>query len=169
MAIVAADIDFRLSGGAANSDPDLSLGGAKSSVEIVDNTVENLFDNISGAESEAGDTEYRCIYVHNSHATLTMQNAVMWIQTNTPSTDTVINIGAGTAAINAEEQTVANESTAPTGVTFSAAATEGAAITLGNIPAGQHKAVWIRRVIDAASAAYDNDGATLRVKCETAA
>ncbi len=34
MPIVAADIDFRLSGGAANSDPNAALGGAKSSTEI---------------------------------------------------------------------------------------------------------------------------------------
>lgn len=169
MAIVAADIDFRLSGGASNSDVNASLGGAKSSVEIVDATVQNLFDNVSGAESEAGDTEYRCFYVHNSHATLSMQNAVAWIQTNTPSTSTTVDIGAGTAAINATEQTVANESTAPTGVTFVAAANEGAAISLGTIPAGQHKAIWIRRTVSASAAAYDNDGATIRIKCETAA
>lgn len=169
MAIASTDIDFRLSGGGSNSDPNASLGGVKSSVEIVDSTVQNLFDNVSGAEAEAGDTEYRCFYVHNSHATLTLQNAVAWIQTNTPSTSTVINIGAGTAAINATEQTVANESTAPTGVTFSAAANEGAAISLGNIPAGQHKAIWVRRVVSASATAYDNDGATIRIKGETAA
>jgi hypothetical protein len=169
MAIVAGDIEFRLSGGASNNDPNISLGGAKSSVEIVDATLQNLFDNISGAEASAGDTEYRCFYVHNAHATLSLQNAVAWIQTNTPSTSTAINIGAGTAAINATEQTVANESTAPSGVSFSAAANEGAAISLGTIPAGQHKAIWVRRVVDAAAAAYDNDGATIRIKGETAA
>jgi hypothetical protein len=169
MPIVSADIEFRLSGGAANADPDASLGGAKSSVEIVDATVENLFDNVSSAETAAGDTEYRCLYVHNAHATLTLQDAVAWIQSNTPSTDTTAEIGPGSAAVNAEEQSVANESTAPTAVTFSAAANEGAAITLGDIPAGQHKAIWVKRIVSAAAGAYNDDGLTIRVKGDTGA
>lgn len=169
MAILASDLVLRFSGGASNSDPNASLGGAKSSNAVVDATLHNLFDQVSGAESEAGDTEYRCVYVHNSHATLTLQNAVAWITSNTPASGSDINIGLGSSAVNGTEQTVANESTAPTAVTFSAAASEGAAIALGNIPPGQHRAVWVRRVISAAAAAYTNDTFTMRVKGETAA
>ena len=44
MAIVASDIKIRLSGGGANSDVNASLGGAKSSVEVTDNSLHNLFD-----------------------------------------------------------------------------------------------------------------------------
>jgi hypothetical protein len=44
---------------------------------------------------------------------------VVWISSNTPASDTQIAIGVGTAAVNGTEQTVANESTAPSGVTFS--------------------------------------------------
>lgn len=165
MPIVAADIDFRLSGGGANADPNASLGGIKSSTEVGT----NLFDTVASGEASAGDTEYRCLYVHNSHGTLTMLNAVIWIQTNTPSTDSTLDIGAGTSAINGTEQTVADESTAPSGVSFSAAANEGAAVALGDIPAGEHKAVWVRRTISAAAAAYTGDGGTLRVKCDTLA
>ena len=67
------------------------------------------------------DTEYRCFYVHNAmHATLTMQNSVIWIQSNTTSADTSIEIALGSSAVNGTEQTIANENTAPTGVTFSA-------------------------------------------------
>ena len=169
MAIIASEIVMCLSGGGANSNPNSSLGGAISSTELVDNTLNNLFDNVSGAESEAGDVEYRCVYIRNDNASLTMQNAVAWIQTNTPSAGSTIDIGLGTSAINGTEQTVANESTAPSGVTFSAAATEGAAIALGNIPFGQHRSFWIRRTISAGASAYNNDSATIRVKCETAA
>lgn len=70
--------------------------------------------------------------------------------------------------MNGTEQTVANENTAPAGVTFLAAATEGAAVALGNIPPSQHRAVWIRRTINAATAAT-NDTATLVAKGETQA
>lgn len=169
MAILAGDIDFRLSGGAANADPNLSLGGTKSSVEIVDATVGNLFDNVSGAESTAGDTEYRCFYVHNNHATLTLQAAKIFINTDTPSPSSDVEIALGTSAVNGVEQTVADESTAPTGVTWQTLAGEANALTIGDIPAGQHKAIWVKRVITAGASAYSADSVILEAKGDTAA
>ena len=81
MAILTTDIIYRLSGGAANSDPAASLGGAKSSTAWVS----GIFDDVSSAEASAGDIEYRCLYVKNAHATLTLYSATVWISTNTPS------------------------------------------------------------------------------------
>ena len=164
MPIISTDIKYRLSGGVSNTDPALSLGGVKSTTDMPT----SLLDNVTSAEALAGDTEYRAFYVHNNHGTLTLEAAKVWIQANTPSGDTTLEIGLGTSAVNANEQTVADESTAPSGVSFSAAGTEGAAITLGNIPAGQHRAVWVKRIVTAAAAA-SNDTATLRVKGDTAA
>ena len=168
MPIISTDILFHLSGGAANTDVNASLGGAKSST-AVGTGLHNLFDVVSSAEASAGDTEYRCIYVHNNHGTLTMQASKIWIATNTPSTDTSVEIGLGSSAINGTEQTVANETTAPTGVTFSAPASAGAALSIGDIPAGQHKAIWIKRIVNTGAAAYNSDGATITVSCDTAA
>jgi hypothetical protein len=167
--IVAGDIDFHLSGGAGNSDPDASLGGAISTTQIVDATLHNLFDIVAGDEALPGDSEYRCFYVKNNHGSLTLQNAEIWVQTESPSTDSDEEIGLGTSAIGGTEQTVADESSAPAGVTFSQANGEGASLAIGNIPAGSHKAVWIKRVISATAAAYDNDSSVIRVKGETAA
>ena len=164
MPIISTDIKYRLSGGAANTDPALSLGGAKSSTDAGS----NLLDTVSSVEAAAGDVEYRCEYVHNNHGTLTLEGAKLWVQANTPSADTTIEVGLGTSAVNATEQTVANEGVAPSGVTFSAAADEAGAISLGDIPAGQHRAVWIKRTITAGAAA-SSDTATLRVKGDTAA
>jgi hypothetical protein len=169
MPIVAADIIERLSGGSGNTDVNASLGGAKSSTALTDNTTHNLWDVVSSAESSAGDTEYRCIYVHNAHGSLTLQNAKVWISTNTPSADTAIRIALGTSAVNGTEQTIANESTAPTGVTWSTAANEGAALSIGNIPSGQHKAIWIERVITAAASAANDDSYVLSYAGDTAA
>ena len=169
MAIVAADIKYRLSGGASNSDLSLSLGGAKSSTEVADSpSLHNLFDVVSGAELSAGDVEYRCVYIHNAHATLTAESMVVYINSNTPSADTAAAIGLGTAAINATEQTVANESTAPSGVTFSAAAGSGNALSIGNIPPGQHKSLWLRRTVTAGGAAYSSDVVQLALVFDTA-
>lgn len=162
MPIVSGDIIYRLSGGAANSVQSASLGGAKSTTAVST----SFFDDVSSAEASAGDVEYRCFYVHNNHGTLTLSSAVVWIQTNTPSADTTIDIGVGTSAVNGTEQTVANESTAPAGVSFSSPSTFGTALALGDIPAGQHKAVWVRRTVNAAAAAYA-DSFTLRVQGDT--
>ncbi len=165
MPINSTDIKFRLSGGASNTDPMLSLGGNKSSTEVVGSTI---FDSVSGAESAAGDVEYRCVYIHNAHATLSLTGAVAWLPANTPSSTTTVDIAVGTSAVNGAEQTVADETGAPTGVTFTPAASQGAGVALGDIPAGQHRALWIRRTINAGSAA-SADTFTLRATGETAA
>lgn len=169
MPIVAADIDFHLSGGAANSDVNASLGGAISSVEITDASLHNLFDLVASAEASAGDTEYRCIYVKNAHDTLALQNAKVWIQTQTPSDDTAIAIALAGEGVNGTAESVADESTAPVGETFSSPTTEGTALSIGNIPAGQHIAIWIRRTVSADASAYNSDSVVLRVAGDTAA
>lgn len=168
MAIVAADLDFHLSGGSGNSSTDASLGGAISTTQI-GTGVHNLFDQVGSAESSAGDTEYRCFYVKNAHGTLALQAAKIWITSNTPSTSTAVRIALGTSAVNGTEQTIGNESTAPSGVTWSTAVDEANALSIGDIPAGEHKAIWVERVITAGAGAYDDDQATIRVKGDTAA
>lgn len=168
MPIISTDIVYRLSGGASNTDVNASLGGAKSSTSV-GTGLHNLFDVVGSAEAAAGDTEYRCVYVHNNHGSLTMQAAKIWISSNTPSTDTTVEIALGSSAVNGTETSVANENTAPSGPTFSAPASEGAALSIGDIPAGQHKAVWIKRIVNTGAAAYNSDGCTLTTKCDTAA
>lgn len=164
MPIVSGDILYRLSGGASNASAAASIGGAKSNTTVAPS---GLLDDVSGAESAAGNTNYRCVYVHNAHATLALQNAVLWITANT--TGNRIAVAAGAAAINATETAVANEATAPGGgVTFTQPADKASGIALGTIPAGQHKAIWIRRVV-APGAAAANDTYNIRVEGDTAA
>lgn len=169
MAVLNTDIKFYLSGGAANSDVNASLGGAKSSVEITSAQLHNLFDKVTSAESESGDVEYRCLYVENTSATDTLEAAVAYVSQNTPSPDTTVDIGLGTSAIDGTEQTVADESTAPATVSFSAPSDSESGLVIGNLTAGQHKAIWIRRTVSAAAAAYNSDSATITVAGDTGA
>lgn len=162
MAIASSDIKQRLSGGASNSSAAASIGGAKSS----NDAPSNLFDDVDSSETAAGDTEYRCVYIHNNHGSLTLQNPVVWISSNTSGNR--IAIGVAAAGVNATETAVANESTAPASVTFSQPTTKGAGLALGSIPAGQHRAIWLRRTVAAAAAAAA-DAYTLRVEGDTAA
>lgn len=162
MPIASSDIKYRLSGGGSNTDPNASLGGAVSSTDAAS----TIFDNVSSGEASAGDTEYRCVYVKNNHGSLTLTSPKVWIQANTPSGDTTVEISLGTSAVNGTEQTIADENTSPTGTSFSSAANEGAGLSLGDLAPGATKAVWIKRIVTAAAAAA-NDSFTLRVKGDT--
>ena len=62
--ISSGDISFMYSGGYANSDPDLSLGGIMSATTIPGG-LNNLYDNVSETESNTGAIDYRCFYVKN--------------------------------------------------------------------------------------------------------
>lgn len=169
MPIVSGDIDFFLSGGAGNSDPNASLGGVISTTELTAAAVENLFDNVSGQEANDGDTEYRLLYVKNNHGTLTLQGAVVWISGETPSADTLIDIALAGEGVNVTAETVANEQTAPVGETFTHPTTKGGGLVIGDIPPGEFMGIWIKRVISATAAAANADAAVLRVEGDTAA
>jgi hypothetical protein len=166
MSIIAGDFTTRLSGGAANSSGNAALGGAKSS-NAASASIDALFDPVSAAQAAAGLVEYRCVYLHNANGADVMTNLVAFISANTPLAGTTIDIGVGTAAVNGTEQTIANEGTAPAGVTFSAPADAGSGLAMGNIPAGQHKALWLRRSVTAGSGSSANDTFTLGYRCET--
>ena len=162
MPIIASEIQYRLSGGAANSNPNASLGGVKSSTAWAS----TLFDDVSSAEATAGSVEYRCFYVHNANETLTLIAPKVWIQANTPSATTTVALGLGSSVQGGEEQTVANETSAPSGVSFTEPSDFAGGIALGDIPAGGHRAVWIRRTVNAGTAAIA-DSFTLRVQGDT--
>jgi hypothetical protein len=166
MSIIAADFSRRLSGGASNSNGNLSIGGVKSS-EVMSSSTDDMFDAVTAAQAAAGLTEYRCIYLHNANATDTMTSARFWIDANTPLAGTTLEIGIGAAAVNATEDTIANEATAPAGVSFSAPSSAAAGLAVGTLAPGQHKALWLKRIVTAGSLSSANDTFTLGFDCET--
>ncbi len=165
MAIVATDLKYYLSGGAANADPTAALGGAMSWVQAAS----NFLDDIGTAEAAAGDTEYRAFFVKNTNATDTAYAVKVWIATNTPATATAVQIALCDEGVATTIETVGNESTAPTGPTFDNAEDEANALTIGNLAPGEAHGVWIKRTVVATSVAFANDTATIRTKANTAA
>ena len=155
-------VEYRLSGGASNASGAASLGGAKSGTAAMS----QLFDNVSSTEAAAGLVEYRCVYVH---AKLDVLGAKAWIPSNTPNAGTIVEIGLGTSAVGAVEQTIANERTAPADVTFSAALSLANAVSLGNMTAGQGRAVWLRRTVSPGAVGISSDPITLRTTGDPAA
>lgn len=258
MPITSSDIKLKLSiktGAAGNSlaqsDVDESLGKYISTTEITSGSANNLFDDITGDENAASDVEYRCVFIHNSHASLTYQSPKVWLGgprftaeadddiftsdthglsdgqavrlTASKGTDTLpggfdssttyyvrdsatntfkLALTAGGAAVNvssdgtgeaykygtttvaialddtaasaigsgsAQAAEIATEGTTPTGVgAFSTPVTKSGGISLGNLSAGQCRAVWVRRTATNSSAA-NSDGITIRVEGDTAA
>lgn len=178
MPIVDTDIKFKYSVAAAAGNTTAgtaagSLGDQISTTEIADATLHALFDVVSGDENAASDVEYRCIFVHNAHASLALQNAVVWLSAEVSggaaaaiSVDTTAASAVGAAA--AQAKTVADESTAPASQTFSAPTTKGTGLSIGTLNAGQVRAIWVRRTA-ANTAALNDDGVTLRIEGDTEA
>jgi hypothetical protein len=181
MAITATDLLFKLSvktGAAGNSTagtPAGSLGKYISTTAISGTALNNLFDDVTGDENAASDVEYRCFFVHNAHGSLTLTGTKVWLSAETGggasiaiAIDDLAASVIGSAGAQADE--IADEGTAPgAGVgAFSSPTSKGAGLTLGDIPAGQCRAIWVRRTA-ANTAALDNDGVTIAIEGDTAA
>lgn len=173
MSIVASDIKKRFSVAAAAGNTTAgtaatSLGDQISTTDITDATIGNLFDDLSGAEAAAGDTEYRCIFILNNHATLTLQAATIAVQSQTGSApvhtlalDDIATSAKG--ASSAQAATVADESSAPTGV----GAFGAGPLTIGDLAPAECKAVWVKRVAAAGVGAFNPATLVLRVTGDT--
>lgn len=169
MPVSISDVQFRLSGGSANTNPNNSLGGQISTTQINPTNPQNLFDNISSAEASAGDIEYRCFYVFNSNATDTFFEVTVYISSQTTSTSTSIEIGAdpsgpGNGSTTGVATTIANEGVAPAGVVFSSPSTPVGGIILGDFGPQQGRAVWVRRTVLSGALFLASDETTLAVR-----
>lgn len=157
MAVLASDLIFVKTA--------TNLGGAATSTQA---TGGNVFDAFTGSETSSGTTVYACIYAKNDAAE-TAFAAKVYVDSETAHPGANISIGLGTSAINGTEQTIANETTAPSGVTFSEADGSGNALAIGDMAAGATKAVWLRFNIDPSTAANNNYALGLALAADSGA
>jgi len=169
MPIVTADIDWHMSGGVGNTDPNLCLGGVRATQQYTDSADNNIFDDVSGAEASSGDTEYRGSYLRNAHGSLTWLEVHLWIESNTPGAGDQIAIALAGEGINATMETIADESTAPVGETFSEPANYAAGLDMNDIATVQHYGFWQRRVVAAGAAAVAANSYQLKAQGDTTA
>ena len=156
MPIVEADLAQRISGGLTNTDPNLALGGAMSTDAngvIVSGVANNDMDDITGDENSAGITIYHAYYYQNNHGSLTWISPVMWIESQTSSGDTSVEIAMADEAKNVAVETVANEETAPVGPTFSTPANKAAGLAIGSLDAGDNRGHWVKYTVNTSSPA----------------
>jgi hypothetical protein len=84
--ITASDVKIRLSvktGSAGNStpqaDPNASLGKYVSTTDVVDGALNGVYDDVSGDDNEAGTVDFRCVFIYNSHSSLTYLTPKVWV------------------------------------------------------------------------------------------
>ncbi|MET8149387.1 hypothetical protein ACIBSW_34540 [Actinoplanes sp. NPDC049668] len=177
MPIVASDIVFRLTtkGGSAGdttaSTPAESLGGHVST-SVFAPGANSLFDDISGSENSASVVDYRAFAVLNNHASLTLQNAVVYLSAEAAGGANIAiavdNVGPVAKGAAVQGASIAKETTAPSGVgAFSSPTTAAVGLALGNLAPGQVRFVWVKRSATNSAAAADN--VEFSVSGETAA
>jgi hypothetical protein len=155
-------IQWRLSGGSSNTDPNAALGGAMSSTAVSATEMNNIFDDATSAEASAGRTEYRCLYVRNG-GDQTAFGVRLWVSSDTTSATTSIALALGEEGKGGTAETVANEATAPSGETFSSPSSAGAGLSLGDMAAGEHFPIWLRRTVNASTSSASSDPFAIRV------
>lgn len=179
-AIVAADLAFRYStklGAAGNSTASsaaASLGTWISTTAWAGGALNDLFDDITGAENAASTVDYRCVFVYNSNGANAYQNAVVYLSAETAGganvTIAVDSTASSVLAAGTAQALTATTETAPgagvTGLTYSAPTTAATGLALGTIASGSVKAIWIKRTATN-SAALSSDGVTIAVSGDT--
>ena len=178
MSIVSTDIKLKhsvVTGSAGNSTAGTGAGSLGKYISTTEHTgaANDIFDDVSGADNAASNVEYRCFFAHNSHGSLTLLNAVVWIASETAGgTDLDISVDTTTASpvgqASAQAKEIADEDTAPSAQTFTSPTTRSTGLSLGSIAAGECKAIWIRRTATD-SGAVNNDGGTITVGGDTEA
>lgn len=177
-AITSAEILFKYSvttGAAGNSTAGTangSLGKYISTTAWAGGSLNDLFDDISGAENAASTVDYRGIFVHNSNTANTLENPVVYLSSEVAGGASIAVAADSTAtsalgSATAQGLQIASETTAPAGpLTFSSPTTAGSGVALSNIPVGNVKQFWVRRTA-ANSSALSNDGVTIAVTGDT--
>jgi hypothetical protein len=169
MTLTSANISWRYSGGSANDDPELSLGGEISSEVIPNAQLGNLFPEVFLPESFSGSEKYRCIYLINTSGIDTLETAYVHISSQTPAASTSVQIGLDPAGIGngvspGAAQEIVDEFTPPDGVAFADYPTSGSGLTIGDLGPGEAIAIWVKRTIDPGSSTPLSDPFRIRVE-----
>ena len=134
----------------AQGDPNQSIGGFISPTEWLGGTIEDLFDVVGVTQNLDMTPDYRCVFVRNLDEIKTWKNVRLYISDQVEGGSDVT-IGKGLVGVVSafsatyQAQLLASESTAPTGVAFSAPTTYATGIPVGDIPPLECVAVWVKR------------------------
>ncbi|MDD3711677.1 MAG: hypothetical protein PHP37_03705 [Patescibacteria group bacterium] len=167
--IETTNLKYYLSGGAGNTDPNASIGGVISSTEVADNNLHNLFAKVKWQESEVGSEKYRAIFIKNEHASLTWEDVVAFIKSQSTSDDTSIEIGVCDEGKNQAIEVIDDEDTAPDSVVFKSGVGIVNGVSVGDLEKNDYIGIWVKRVVNQGASAKGDDTAELECKGGTTA
>lgn len=190
-AIIASDILLKLSSPGATTGNSVAGTAGNSwgnyiATTVLSNTpLDNLFNDITGAENAAGQVDYACVFIHNNTSSgNSMLNTVAWLPTTyyvtggagaqlapdptgtkllASSVQQAVKITANTNAPAGVSGWVSNTSTVPTSSNSYANG-----VYLGTIQPGYVCAIWVKRTATN-SAPVNNDGAGIQINFDTMA
>ena len=165
-------VQLRYSGGSNNSDPNSTLGGSMSLVQVVSNTTQNLFDKVLKVDLINRAVDYRCVYVYNeSRDTIRKVRVEPNVSGDVVDLSGGLDIAIGTEAISVaykRAQIIDNESTAPTNVTFYNIRTHPILeIPGGKLNYGEFFPIWIRRTMGLTNTSTGRFGLQIRSQDHT--
>lgn len=154
---MAAVIEYFLTGGAANANPDLSLGGTTSSVNVSGTALNNLFDNVLPTDIElSAHVTYRAIAIKNTGDATAKH--VDFFFTDTTNAESILACWYDSTGT----QSIANDETEPVGASGNwTTPLTGSKLSFSDLAAGAEYRLWIRRTVDQDATNLNDDLGTL--------
>lgn len=129
-----------------------------------------IFRDFTNTERRNGARQYHCIFLKNTHATLSFTNGKIWFSAVTPNPDTYARMGLELNAKTTAARTIANDTTAPSGIDLETRHNAvGESITLPTLAPNDYVAIWIQIELKPNSAIYNKDWFEIRVEGTTPA
>jgi len=154
---MASNCVFTLTGGAANADPNASLGGTGSTEILSTTPLHNLFSYVTPPEiTGQDDVSYRAIDILNNGDATAKQ--VEFYCTDTVNAESVIAIWYEAAP----GQSIVDEDTEPIGASWTLPLV-GSRQAVSDIAAAGRARIWIRRTVDQDADNLTDDEAVLHV------
>ena len=137
-------LEYRLTGGAANADPDASLGGDMSSEKLSATALNNLFDNVLPTDIESGaHVTYRAIELYNNGDATAKHIEFYFVDTT--NSESIVAVWLDVTGT----QTIVDDETEPTGASGNwTTPLVGSKLSLGDLAAAAGHRLWIRRTVD---------------------
>lgn len=128
-----------------------SVGGWMSNTKISVYLVQGRAFNLFGKDWL--EAESRCVFVHNTHPSITLQDArcfVNWVTEDDPAQlvlglDQTGNIPANSASLQAHRLSQRDEEPPAEAVVFASHIEKGKGLRLGDLPPGYARAIWMGR------------------------
>lgn len=154
---MASNCVFTLTGGAANADPNASLGGDGSSEVLSSTALHNLFTYVTPPDiTGSNHVTYRAIDILNNGDATAKQ--VEFFVVDTTNSESEIHIWYEAAP----GQSIADEETEPTGASWSQPL-QASRQAVADIAVAARARIWIRRTVDQDADNLTDDTAAIKV------